>query len=103
MTQQKIARKRVRFTFALLIGIIVLGIVAACGGTPTQPEEVGVSGETLLEERCSTCHGTDRVTQASKTQEEWDQTVTNMVEKGAELTAEEQEVLVAYLAETYGP
>jgi cytochrome c5 len=86
-----------------MISIIILGILAACGETTTQPEDIGISGETLLEERCSTCHGTDRVTQASKTQEEWDQTVTNMVEKGAELTAEEQEVLVAYLAENYGP
>ncbi len=100
-----ITRKRINLTLALVIAIITLGVLAACGGadTTSQPEEGGVSGATLLEERCSTCHGTDKVTQASKTQEEWEQTVTNMVEKGAELTAEEQEVLVAYLAENYGP
>ncbi len=99
-----ITQKRISLTLALVITVIALGILAACGGTDTTspPEESSISGTTLLEERCSTCHGTDKVTQASKTQEEWEQTVTNMVEKGAELTAEEQEVLVAYLAETYG-
>jgi cytochrome c5 len=69
---------------------------------PTEPSPAG-DGAALLEERCTVCHGLDRTTSAQKTREEWEQTVVRMVGKGAELNEEEQEILIAYLAETYGP
>lgn len=69
---------------------------------PTEPSPAG-DGAALLEERCTVCHGLDRTTSARKTREQWEQTVARMVGKGAELNAEEQEILIAYLAETYGP
>jgi outer membrane biosynthesis protein TonB len=69
---------------------------------PTEPPPAG-DGAALLEERCTVCHGLDRTTSAQKTREEWEQTVARMVGKGAELNEEEQEILIAYLTETYGP
>jgi cytochrome c5 len=69
---------------------------------PTEPSPAG-DGAALLEERCTICHGLDRTTSARKTREEWEQTVVRMVGKGAELNEAEQEILIAYLAETYGP
>jgi len=69
---------------------------------PTEPSPAG-DGAVLLEERCTVCHGLDRTTSARKTREEWEQTVVRMVGKGAELNEEEQEILIAYLTETYGP
>jgi cytochrome c5 len=69
---------------------------------PTEPSPAG-DGAALLEERCTVCHGLDRTTSARKTREEWEQTVVRMVGKGAELNEAEQEILIAYLAETYGP
>jgi cytochrome c5 len=69
---------------------------------PTEPSPAG-DGAALLEERCTVCHGLDRTTSARKTREEWEQTVVRMVGKGAELNEEEQEILIAYLTETYGP
>jgi cytochrome c5 len=91
----------------LLLGMVVLFLVAAsvlsaCGGG-TSEEPVSIDGETLLQERCTECHGLERTTSAQKTRAEWDSTVTRMVNKGAELSDEEQAVLVDYLAETYGP
>jgi len=100
--------------------IIAGGLLAACGGTtPVQTEDTPVEesieepaeeeqpapddGATLLEERCATCHGLDRVTQEKKTREEWERNVARMVAKGAELNEEEQAILVEYLTETYGP
>jgi cytochrome c5 len=73
--------------------------------TEEQPAEPapGGDGAALLEERCTVCHGLDRTTAALKTREEWEQTVTRMVAKGAELNEEEQDMLITYLAETYGP
>lgn len=86
--------------------VITVGFVSACGGpAPGQPpeeESVEADGQTLLQERCSECHSLDRVTGTEKTQAEWEQTVTRMVGRGAELSEEEQVVLVDYLAETYG-
>jgi cytochrome c5 len=69
---------------------------------PTEPSPAG-DGAALLEERCTVCHGLDRTTSARKTREQWEQTVVRMVGKGAELNEEEQKILIAYLAETYGP
>ncbi len=60
-------------------------------------------GETLLMTRCSVCHSADRATRAKKTREQWEQTVTRMIGRGAELTEAEKTVLVDYLAKTYGP
>ena len=69
---------------------------------PAAPPSSG-DGAALLEERCTVCHGLERTTQAQKTGDEWEQTVTRMVGKGAELTEDEQATLIEYLAATYGP
>jgi hypothetical protein len=69
---------------------------------PTQPPPTG-DGAALLEERCTTCHSLERTTSVRKSRDEWEQTVIRMVSRGAELNAEEQEILIDYLAETYGP
>jgi hypothetical protein len=58
-------------------------------------------GEALLQDRCTVCHSLSRVENASKTAEGWESTVNRMVDYGAELSAEELEFLVQYLAETY--
>jgi mono/diheme cytochrome c family protein len=60
-------------------------------------------GAALLNERCTVCHSLDRVTSKKNTAAQWTQIVSRMVGKGAELTSEEQKVLVDYLAKTYGP
>jgi glucose/arabinose dehydrogenase len=59
-------------------------------------------GQVLLQERCTVCHGLERITGAGKSREEWETTVDRMIDKGAELDAEERDVLVDYLTETYG-
>jgi hypothetical protein len=84
--------------------ILSFALIAACGGGSSEGgEAVAVDGATLLEERCTQCHNLDRVTSASKTEEEWLANVEDMIQKGAQLNEQEKEVLVAYLAETYGP
>jgi cytochrome c5 len=97
-------------TRKILLGVTLLFVVAAsalsaCGdasGEPTE-EAVSVDGETLLQERCTECHGLERTTSVQKTRAEWEDTVTRMVNRGAELTEAEKTVLVDYLAENYGP
>ena len=70
---------------------------------PQEEEPPAGDGAALLEERCTVCHGLDRTTSKQKTREEWEKTVVRMVNKGAQLNEEEQAILIAYLAETYGP
>ncbi|MFL7792829.1 MAG: hypothetical protein AB8I69_11865 [Anaerolineae bacterium] len=69
-----------------------------------QPTEAPAlpDGETLLQARCTVCHGLERTTRASKTHEEWTVTLDRMIDKGAELSADERDVLIDYLAEVYG-
>jgi cytochrome c5 len=98
----------------IAIGLVLMAVLAACGGSeePTQvptsePESPAQlpadDGEALLEARCSECHSADRARQATKTRDEWDQSVSRMIDKGAQLTEAEKAVLVDYLTEAYGP
>ncbi len=86
-------------TVLIVIGVILLG---ACGGEQT-PEPEASDGKALLEARCGQCHSLSKTTSQQKTQEQWQQTVLEMVEKGAQLSTDEQTTLVTYLAETYAP
>jgi FlaA1/EpsC-like NDP-sugar epimerase len=97
--------------FLILAGLVIAGLAVACGGAQEEPaapppaEEpaAGLSGEELLQARCTQCHGLDPVEAASKTEAEWESTVERMISKGAELTDAEAQILVDHLAETYGP
>lgn len=78
----------------LILLVVVVGILAACG----RPE-----GEKLLQQRCTSCHEKTEVVAVGRTREEWSQNVDQMIAFGTKLTEEEREILVEYLAETYGP
>ena len=60
-----------------------------------------LDGQSLLQERCTKCHGLGGVERSKKTEEEWRATVERMVGKGAQLNQAEQEQVIKYLAETY--
>lgn len=93
--------------------LIVAGLLAACGPSSSEPssapattisgEASTLDGAALLEERCTVCHTADKITQAQKSADQWESTVTRMVNKGTQLTDDEKAVLVEYLAATYGP
>jgi hypothetical protein len=72
-------------------GLAVL-LVFGCSSPPVE------SGSTLLSTRCASCHSSDRGTNAKKTRDQWDQAVTRMMSKGAQLNDAEKTVLINYLA-----
>jgi hypothetical protein len=91
---------------AVLILVLIAGLSAGCGeNEPQEPEARGptVTGLTLLNDRCTECHTLDRVQNASMTREQWNETVEDMIDRGAELDEREKELLVEYLAQQYGP
>lgn len=97
-----------KYWTALIVFLILAAFLAACtSSATTQPTASGgaaasaADGKTLLEQRCTTCHSLERVTGEGGNADHWTRTVNQMVQKGANLTAEEQKILVAYLAETY--
>ncbi len=67
----------------------------------TEEAPAALEGKSLLEERCTQCHGLGGVERAKKTEEEWRATVERMVGKGAQLDEAGQELVIQYLAETY--
>lgn len=104
----------------LLLATIVAGVImfVACTKAQTIPRqslptmapsarpETSItqmaSGALLLEQRCTACHGLARVESARKDRSDWERTVVRMVNKGAQLSKEEQEILIIYLTESYG-
>lgn len=55
------------------------------------------NGKAIMEDRCGSCHGLEKVTSASKDRAGWEKTVTRMMGKGAALNAEEKAALIDYL------
>ena len=67
----------------------------------TEEAPATLDGQSLVEERCTQCHGLGQVERSKKTEEEWKATVERMVGKGTQLDQTEQELVIKYLAETY--
>ena len=100
--------KRLIYLISILFLLSIAGaLLASCGsGSSSAPATsspvVSVSqGQELMQARCSGCHSTNRITSAKKTVDEWGATVDRMINKGAQLNAEEQQILIDYLAENY--
>jgi len=104
--------RRIPAVLTIMLLVLLVGLLlAACGEAKdetavpaTEQEEatpVALDGKALLEERCTRCHDLGRVERARKTEEEWKATVERMVEKGAQLSQAEQELVIQYLTETY--
>lgn len=65
------------------------------------PGEATLSGEELLQERCTVCHDLERVDSQDKDEAGWTATVDRMISYGAQLNAGERETLIQYLVETH--
>ena len=88
----------------LLLTLLIGTLLASCGTSNTTPASSSggsSAGQTLLQERCSVCHLTDRITSAHKTADQWTATVERMVSHGAQLDPQEQQTLIDYLAANY--
>lgn len=74
-------------------------VVSPAATTATPPPGPGLD---LINQRCVFCHTAAQVFAAHKTAAEWGATVQRMADRGAELSPEEQQIIVAYLAKNFG-
>lgn len=84
-----------------LTGLILLALIAACAQT-AEPEVQAPETETdtraLIVDRCSGCHSSDLVFEADyTTAAEWSDVIDEMIQKGADVSPEEKELMVEYL------
>lgn len=79
-------------------GSVLLGAVAIAAQQPATPTPG--PGLDLINERCGYCHTTNQVFAARKTAAEWPAVVQSMIDRGAELSPEEQKVMNDYLVAT---
>ncbi len=94
----------------MLLVVLAATTLAACGSSSTATpvptsKSVGnntaLDGQAIMQERCSVCHSITRVTSAHHTAAEWQNTVNRMINHGAKLAPQEEQVLIDYLAQNY--
>jgi len=69
--------------------------------TPAQPSSGTLDGQTLVNDRCTQCHGLGSV-QRKHTADEWQTIVADMINRGAQLNTDEHATILMYLSSTYG-
>jgi cytochrome c5 len=100
-------RRMISLVSVLFLLVLAGALLTSCGsGSPsvTAASSSGGSvseGQTLMQTRCSVCHSLSRITSSHKTADQWKTTVDRMIENGAQLSSQEEQTLVDYLAQTY--
>ena len=85
--------------------LIVLFLTTACSSAASSTTPVSTNsldGAALVQERCSVCHPLSFVERSKHTASEWKLIVDTMISRGAKLNADEETLVVSYLASTYG-
>lgn len=60
-------------------------------------------GKTVIQTACAQCHGVDVATNQPRSREEWTDVVSRMVGNGAQLSDDDYNRVIDYLAKHYGP
>ena len=82
------------------VGVMMaIGWLTAAAPQDAQPDR----GEQIMNGSCTTCHDLRTIEVQALDNEAWTKTVNSMVEKGAELKAEDAPILIDYLVKRHGP
>lgn len=109
-----------KYLFLTLLACLLVAVIPACGANPQpappatatdlpataeQPTAVSstasLDGAALVQSHCTECHSLNWVKRTHGTVAEWTKIVEKMVEEGLEVTAEEKQAIITYLAQTY--
>jgi len=85
-----------------IVFLVVLGIPLYALGQGKEAVRTDPAKD-IFEKKCSTCHKADKATSKTKTQKEWETTVTRMINsRGAKINDGEAKNIIDYLAANYG-
>jgi mono/diheme cytochrome c family protein len=88
-------------TLGILLLIVMAGTFLVACGTSSPASGNATTGAGLMQERCTACHSSTRVVSAHHTAAEWKVSVDRMIARGAQLTPQEEQTLINYLAQNY--
>jgi mono/diheme cytochrome c family protein len=97
-------RKRLRFA-GICLGLVGLAAVSIAQEDDHFTVDPGIArrADVLILARCSVCHAPDLIYQQRLSRDRWTATVDKMVQWGAEVSADEADLLVQYLTARYHP
>ena len=104
LTTRKTATMVTALAFALAA---TRALDAQTAATPTppattaQPAPPPGPGLTIINTKCSVCHTTASVFSQHRSPDDWAATVQLMVDRGADLSPDETNVVIGYLAENF--
>lgn len=78
----------------------LLSIAAGAALAQNLPEG---PGSAILTNACQNCHGLDVITSVHHDAEGWRSTILDMIGRGAEISDDDQQAVIAYLTAHYGP
>ena len=81
---------------------------AATPSAPASPAKVTTElpegdGKAIATENCQACHKLTNLMKAHKSVDDWKETVQTMIDRGANVPADQVDTLVQYLAKNFGP
>jgi competence protein ComEA len=85
---------------AMMLLTLVLATIA--GGQENKSNLPDGPGKEQLQRVCSSCHELETVTAARRTKGGWQQTIEDMVDRGAEGSEEDMVAVLSYLTTFYG-
>ena len=95
-----------RFCALWAFAIVTAGWAAGAAQDPTKPDEKSpedIKAEETFTRTCIKCHTADRVLGSRRTRTQWEEVITTMqTARGAVITDEEFETVLAYLVKEHG-
>ena len=92
-------------TKRLLCRLVAIGIYALCANSAVAQQEASsdVRGREIVQEACSICHELRLIYESKKSLSEWEETIGDMMGRGAPIMEGEREIVLQFLAKNSGP
>jgi len=79
--------------------ILYLAVVLASDETPLPPGE----GQAIVQQKCAGCHALKVITGKKASRQQWSTIVDQMITRGADVSDDDIDTLLDYLAKNFGP
>jgi competence protein ComEA len=93
-------RQLLKYTAAMVL--LTLALITIAAGQEKKSDLPDGPGKEQLQRVCSSCHVLETVTAARRTKGGWQQTIEDMLDRGAEGSDEDMAAILSYLTTFYG-